>query len=44
MKKHTFVSRRLVGFLRAGYSADAPRTGYVALVALCPPAAGPASR
>lgn len=43
MKKHAFVSRRMVGFFRAGYSADAPRTGYVALLALCGPTAGAAA-
>jgi hypothetical protein len=39
MKKPTFISRRMVGFFRAGYPANAPRTGYLALVAMCPPAA-----
>ncbi|MDT5367167.1 MAG: hypothetical protein QOC62_1598 [Mycobacterium sp.] len=36
---HTFRSRRMVGFFRAGYPADAPRTGHVALLAMCPAAA-----
>jgi hypothetical protein len=44
MKKHTFVSRRMVGFFRAGYSADAPRLGYVSLIAMCPAAASVVKR
>jgi hypothetical protein len=30
---------RIVGFFRAGYSADAPQLGHVALIAMCPAAA-----
>jgi hypothetical protein len=30
MKKHTFRSRRMVGFFRAGYPADAPQQGHLA--------------
>ena len=40
MKRHTFRSRRMVGFFRAGYPADAPQRGHVALLAMCPAAAG----
>ena len=36
MKRHTFRSRRMVGFFRAGYPADAPSLGHVALLAMCP--------
>jgi hypothetical protein len=36
MKKFTFRSRRMVGFFRAGYPADAPQLGHVALLAMCP--------
>jgi hypothetical protein len=36
MKKHTFRSRRMVEFFRAGYSPNAPRTGQVAPAAMCP--------
>ena len=39
MKKHTFLSR-IVKFFRAGYPADAPQLGHVALIAMCPAAAG----
>ena len=38
MNGHTFFSR-IVGFFRAGYSADAPQLGHVALIAMCPAAA-----
>ena len=40
MKRHTFRSRRMVGFFRAGYPADAPQRGHMALLAMCPAAAG----
>jgi hypothetical protein len=39
MKRDTFLSR-IVGFFRIGYPADAPRLGHVALIAMCPAAAG----
>jgi hypothetical protein len=38
MNKRSFLSR-LVEFFRAGYPADAPELGYVALIAMCPVAA-----
>ena len=34
MKRNSLLSR-IVGFVRAGYSADAPQLGHVALVAMC---------
>jgi hypothetical protein len=37
MNGNTFFSR-IVGFFRAGYPADAPQLGHVALIALCPAA------
>ncbi|MDT5368761.1 MAG: hypothetical protein QOC62_3192 [Mycobacterium sp.] len=40
MKGHTFRSRRMVGFFSAGYPADAPQRGHMALPAMCPAAAG----
>jgi hypothetical protein len=40
MKRHTFRSRRMVGFFRAGHPAYAPQTGHVALLAMCPAATG----
>jgi hypothetical protein len=40
MKRHTFRSRRMVGFFRTGYPADAPQTRHVALLAMCPATAG----
>jgi hypothetical protein len=40
MKKHKFRSRRMVGFFRAGYPADAPQLGHLTLLAMCPAAAG----
>jgi hypothetical protein len=39
MNGHTFFSR-IVEFFRAGYPADAPQLGHVALIAMCPAAAG----
>ena len=39
MKRNSLLSR-IVGFVRAGYSADAPQLGHVALVAMCLAAAG----
>jgi hypothetical protein len=39
MKRQSFLSR-IVGFFRAGYPADAPQRGHVALIAMCPTAAG----
>jgi hypothetical protein len=39
MNGHTVFSR-IVGFFRAGYSADAPQLGHVASIAMCPAAAG----
>jgi hypothetical protein len=39
MNGHTVFSR-IVGFFRAGCSADAPQLGHVALIAMCPAAAG----
>jgi hypothetical protein len=39
MKRGRFLSR-IVGFFRAGYPADAPQLGHVALIAMCPAAAG----
>jgi hypothetical protein len=39
IKMNEFFSR-IVGFFRAGNSADAPKLGYVALIAMCPAAAG----
>jgi hypothetical protein len=36
--KHTFRSRRMVGFFRAGYPTSASRTGHIALLAMCPAA------
>jgi hypothetical protein len=36
MKKHTFRSRRMVAFVRAGYPADAPQLGHTALPAMRP--------
>ena len=39
MNGHAFFSR-IVGFFRAGYSADAPQLGYVTIIAMCPAAAG----
>jgi hypothetical protein len=39
MKRNTFTSR-IVKFFRAGYPADAPQFGHVALIAMCPSAAG----
>ena len=35
MNGHSIFSR-IVGFFRAGYSADAPQLGHVALIAMCP--------
>jgi hypothetical protein len=37
MNGNTFFSR-IVGFFRAGYPADAPQLGHVALIAMCPAA------
>jgi hypothetical protein len=39
MNGHTFFSR-IIGFFRAGYPADAPQLGHVALIAMSPSAAG----
>jgi hypothetical protein len=39
MKGHTFLSR-IVEFFRAEYPANAPQLGHVALIAMCPAAAG----
>jgi hypothetical protein len=39
MNGHTFFSR-IVGFFRAGYPADVPQLGHVALIAMCPMAPG----
>jgi hypothetical protein len=38
MKRQSFLSRT-VGFFRAGYRADAPQLGHLALIAMCPAAA-----
>jgi len=35
MKRDTFVSR-IAKFFRAGYPADAPQLGHIALIAMCP--------
>ena len=37
MNGNTLFSR-IVGFFRAGYPADAPQLGHVALIAMCPAA------
>ncbi|WP_156750861.1 hypothetical protein [Mycobacterium sp. 852013-50091_SCH5140682] len=37
MNGYTFLSR-MISFCRAGYPADAPRLGHVALMAMCPAA------
>lgn len=39
MNGNTFFSR-IIGFFRAGYPADAPQRGHVALIAMCPAAHG----
>ena len=39
MNGHTFFSR-VIGFFRAGYPAGASQLGHVALIAMCPAAAG----
>jgi hypothetical protein len=36
MKKHTFRSRRMVGYFRARYPADAPQLGHAASLAMWP--------
>jgi hypothetical protein len=37
MNENTFVSR-IIRFFRAGYPADAPQRGHLALIAMCPAA------